>query len=127
MIDIDHFKHFNDEHGHEAGDAVLRAVGKALKECIRADDLAFRYGGEEFLLLLVGVDHARAVERAEYVRSRIADLSVPFDGRDLGPVTVSAGVASAPLQCSYERLVQAADAALLNAKRAGRNRVVVAA
>ncbi len=126
MIDIDHFKRFNDDHGHEAGDAVLRAVGRALKDAVRADDMAFRYGGEEFLILLAGVESPQALERAEHIRSQISGLSVAFEGRELGPVTISAGVASAPLQCPHERLVQTADAALLDAKRSGRNRVVAA-
>ena len=125
MLDIDHFKHFNDEHGHEAGDLVLRAVGETLKESVRAGDLAFRYGGEEFLLLLPDMDARQAYARAEQLRLCIAALQLSFDGRELGMVTVSAGVASAPEQCGPERLVHVADAALLSAKRAGRDQVIV--
>jgi diguanylate cyclase (GGDEF)-like protein len=126
MIDIDHFKRFNDDHGHEAGDAVLRAVGKALRQAVREGDLAFRYGGEEFLLLLGGMAPCQAVARAEQLRAHIASLRVRFAGRDLGPLTVSAGVASAPAHCQLDQLIQFADAALLAAKRSGRDRVVVA-
>jgi diguanylate cyclase (GGDEF)-like protein len=126
MIDIDHFKRFNDDHGHEAGDAVLRAVGKALHQAVREGDLAFRYGGEEFLLLLGGMDVGQATARAEQLRAHIAGLRVHFAGRDLGPLTVSAGLASAPKHCEPGQLIHFADAALLYAKRAGRDRVVVA-
>jgi len=123
MIDVDHFKRFNDEHGHDAGDAVLRAVGDALKRAIRSEDLAFRFGGEEFLLLMPGLGVADAGARAEDIRQRIASLAVRHEERDLGHVTASIGVASWPEQCSADRLVQAADAALLRAKRGGRDQV----
>jgi diguanylate cyclase (GGDEF)-like protein len=127
MVDIDHFKRVNDEHGHEAGDAVLRVVGETLRKAVRQGDLAFRYGGEEFLLLLTDVDAPQAIARAEDLRARIAGLHLRADGQDLAPISISAGVATAPLQCAPEQLVQAADAALLRAKRAGRDRVVSAA
>ena len=123
MIDVDHFKRFNDNHGHDAGDAVLRAVGEALKRSIRSEDLAFRYGGEEFLLLMPGLGVADARARAEDIRLRIASLAVRHDDRDLGPVTASIGVATWPEQCAADRLVRAADAALLRAKRGGRDQV----
>jgi len=126
MIDIDHFKRFNDEHGHEAGDAVLRAVGEALRHAVRQSDFAFRYGGEEFLLLLGDMDTDLAMERAEQLRARIAGLRVRFAGQDLGPLTVSAGLATAPAHCPPEQLISFADAALLAAKRAGRDRIMVA-
>lgn len=126
MIDIDHFKRFNDEHGHEAGDAILRAVGETLRRAVRQGDLAFRYGGEEFLLLLSDMDAGQAAQRAEQLRGLIADLRVRFAGLELGPLTVSAGVASAPAHGPSDRLVQMADAALFTAKRAGRDQVIVA-
>lgn len=126
MIDVDHFKRFNDEHGHDAGDAVLRALGAALKQAVRADDLAFRYGGEEFLLLMRGCGPRDAGARAEEIRARVAGLRVTHEGRDLGPITASLGVASAPDHCGYDDLVRCADMALLRAKREGRNRVVIA-
>jgi diguanylate cyclase (GGDEF)-like protein len=126
MIDIDHFKRFNDEHGHEAGDAILRAVGETLRRAVRQGDLAFRYGGEEFLLLLSDMDAGQAAQRAEQLRGLIADLRVRFAGLELGPLTVSAGVASAPAHGPSDRLVQMADAALFTAKRAGRDQVIIA-
>jgi diguanylate cyclase (GGDEF)-like protein len=126
MIDIDHFKRFNDEHGHDAGDVVLRAVGQTLKEAVRDTNLVFRYGGEEFLLLMPGMEADAAIERAEEIRHRIAALRVQHEGQDLGPVTASIGLACAPLQTDWHSLVQSADAALLRAKQAGRNCVLTA-
>ncbi len=122
LIDVDHFKAINDRHGHAAGDDVLRDVGRALSDTCRSADLAARYGGEEFAVLLPGcglVDEA--VAAAERLRSAIADRARDFD------VTASAGIAVAPLHAREpERLVAAADAALYDAKRGGRNRSAVA-
>ena len=126
MADIDHFKRFNDEVGHDAGDAVLRAVGEMLKRSVREGHLVFRYGGEEFLLLLPGMAANEAAARAEQIRVAVASLRVQHQGRDLGQVTMSLGVATAPDPCERLALVQAADAALLRAKRSGRDRVVAA-
>jgi diguanylate cyclase (GGDEF)-like protein len=126
MIDVDHFKRFNDEHGHDAGDAVLRAVGQTLKEAVRDTNLVFRYGGEEFLMLLPGMGEPPAAERAEEIRSRIAALRVQHEGSDLGPVTASIGLACAPAHTDWPSLVQTADAVLLRAKQAGRNQVITA-
>ena len=126
MIDIDHFKRFNDEHGHEAGDTVLRAVGDTLKASVRQGDLAFRYGGEEFTLLFPDMTPHQAFERTEQLRLKIGELRVRFENSELGPITISAGVANAPDGCPHEQLVQEADAALLSAKRSGRNCTVMA-
>ncbi|MFN3435507.1 MAG: GGDEF domain-containing protein, partial [Sphingomonas sp.] len=118
---------FNDRFGHDAGDAVLRAVGQVLRASVREGGLAFRYGGEEFALLLPGLDVERAQARAEVIRQRVAQISVAHEGVNLGPITLSAGVASTPLHCPPVKLIAAADAALLRAKQAGRDRVVTAA
>jgi diguanylate cyclase (GGDEF)-like protein len=126
MIDVDYFKHFNDEHGHEAGDEVLRMVAKTLKDAVRDANLVFRYGGEEFLMLLPGMEADAGTARAEELRRHIADLRVQHEGKALGPVTVSIGLACAPLHTDWQTLVQTADASLLRAKRAGRNRVFTA-
>jgi len=126
MIDVDYFKRFNDEFGHECGDAVLCEVGRVIRGCTRTDDLAFRYGGEEFSVLLPGVGPDQAVTRAEEIRTRISDLRVKHEGRELGPITISAGVASFPAHCAAERLVPLADRALLQAKAHGRNCVEIA-
>jgi diguanylate cyclase (GGDEF)-like protein len=126
MIDVDHFKRFNDEFGHDAGDAVLREVGQVLKSAIRDDGLAFRYGGEEFAIFLPGLGAEHATARAEEIRARIEGLRVIHEGRDLNQVSTSIGVASSPGHCAASRLVQTADAALLKAKSGGRNRVELA-
>jgi len=117
MIDIDFFKPFNDTHGHQAGDEVMRRVAQTLQSRLhRAGDLVARYGGEEFAILLVGVEAEKALEIAERARADIEALGV----------TISAGVATIipHRDVAAEELVRAADAALYEAKRAGRNRVV---
>ncbi|MDX3911257.1 MAG: diguanylate cyclase [Sphingobium sp.] len=116
MLDVDHFKRFNDVFGHDAGDAVLRAVGTVMKTLTREHGLAFRFGGEEFLQLMPELQPEQAAARAEEIRARIGALRVVHDGEELGPVTVSVGVATAPEHCTLQRLVQTADAALLRAK-----------
>ncbi|MBM7407570.1 diguanylate cyclase (GGDEF)-like protein [Sphingomonas sp. JUb134] len=126
MMDVDHFKRINDSFGHDAGDAVLREVGATLKGSSREGALAFRFGGEEFLLLLPGLSLDQARERAEEVRGRIAAMRIEHEGKDLGTITASFGVSSTPEVCGADKLVQTADAALLRAKAAGRNRVVAA-
>jgi diguanylate cyclase (GGDEF)-like protein len=126
MLDVDHFKRVNDEFGHDAGDAVLRAIGELLQHSTREQGLAFRFGGEEFLLLLPGLDTDQAAHRAEAIRARIASLRIQHEGREVGPITASFGVASAPSHCAFAKLVQTADAALLRAKEAGRDRVMIA-
>ncbi|ROT93945.1 diguanylate cyclase [Altererythrobacter sp. FM1] len=126
MLDVDNFKRFNDSHGHDAGDAILRQVGASLRDFTRDGALAFRYGGEEFVLLLPDVDLRTAVERAEEIRTHIASVRISFSGREVGPVTVSIGVATSPDLETWTDLIATADSALLRAKQAGRNRVVVA-
>lgn len=122
LFDIDHFKSYNDEHGHLAGDAALGRMGEILRRATRQDDLAFRYGGEEFLLLLPEVDLNGAIAVAERVRVEATDDRA--DG--LPPITVSGGVALCDPGDGRdpEPLLRRADAALYLAKRAGRNRIV---
>ncbi len=126
MVDVDFFKRFNDSFGHDAGDAVLREVGLLLKGLTRQPEFAFRYGGEEFMLLFPGLDVAEAGARAQEILARIAQLRVSHAGAELGPITASIGAATAPAQCTTDQLVRAADAALLRAKALGRNRVETA-
>jgi diguanylate cyclase (GGDEF)-like protein len=126
MIDVDHFKRFNDTFGHEAGDRVLREVGAVLKGATRDGDLAIRYGGEEFLLLLPGMHVSKATERAEQIRERIGALRLDDGEAELGRITASVGVASTPECGSYRELLQLADAALYKAKESGRDRLIVA-
>lgn len=125
MLDVDHFKRFNDDFGHDAGDIVLRAVGDLLKQSTRDTD-AFRYGGEEFLLLMPDMGAEQALLRAEEIRRRIEDLRVEHGGRELGTITASLGTATAQDHCMFSQLVRTADAALLRAKESGRNCVVQA-
>jgi diguanylate cyclase (GGDEF)-like protein len=127
MIDIDHFKSFNDTFGHAAGDVVLRAAGGLMKRNIRASDIVCRYGGEEFLVVLpeAGVEIAR--ERAEALRRAMQELTISHEGKALGEVTISLGIAMFPQHgSSVAELVAAADAALYDAKNDGRNRLVSA-
>jgi diguanylate cyclase (GGDEF)-like protein len=124
MIDVDHFKRFNDEHGHEAGDIVLGAIGSRLRRVVRASDIASRFGGEEFVVVLPEVTPARAMVRAEQVRAAVEALCLDHHGEALPPVTVSVGVAMYPQHGdSVEILLRAADHALYGAKRDGRNQI----
>ncbi len=117
MLDVDHFKRFNDELGRPAGDEALRGVARILGACARGADLVARYGGEEFALVLPGADAAGALAAAE--RCRRAVESAPWAGR---AVTVSAGAATLAPGEPPAGLVARADAALCRAKQAGRNR-----
>ena len=126
MIDADHVKRFNDTFGHEAGDAVLRELGAFLKSSVRAEDIACRYGGEEFCLVLPQMSRDGARERAEAIRQGVARLDIKSGGKALGPVTLSLGVASYPDDADTgEAVLASADAALYQAKQRGRNRVCV--
>jgi diguanylate cyclase (GGDEF)-like protein len=125
MIDVDHFKRINDTHGHGIGDDVLRAVAQTMASDVRLADRVFRFGGEEFAVLLVGADAANAQTAAERLRQAIAAVRVPIAQGAL-QVTASIGVAAATGGSSPEALVDAADAALYRAKQDGRNQVVTA-
>ncbi len=124
ILDLDHFKRLNDEHGHQAGDATLRATGALLLKSIRKSDFVFRIGGEEFLAILPGMDAGGAVERVE--RWAAAFRRMTAEARHgVVPSTFSAGVAAFPDHASdWEQLIRCADRALYSAKSAGRNRVV---
>ena len=127
LIDLDFFKRINDTFGHEAGDLVLSEVGKLLRAMIRASDMACRYGGEEIALILPDTTLKVASDRAESIRVKISGLRFVHEGKDIGPVTASIGVAIFPDHANdAEELLRAADTALYRAKHDGRNRVVVA-
>ncbi len=129
MLDVDHFKQFNDSYGHPAGDEVLRQVARVLNDARRANDVVARYGGEEFAVILVDTAKFTAAKVAERVRERIAAHDFTDAATTAGKgtnITVSLGVATFPDDGSdAEGLVRAADTALYAAKRAGRNRVVL--
>ena len=125
MFDLDHFKLINDTHGHDAGDAVLATVAALLRENLRTEDVACRFGGEEFLLLLCGSSYEDTMRRADDIRRAVEALHMQFNGRDIGPVSISAGVSAHPCNAqSAAELIHAADQALLRAKKAGRNTIV---
>jgi diguanylate cyclase (GGDEF)-like protein len=127
MMDIDHFKALNDQHGHMAGDLVLQAVARALQNRVREADIVCRLGGEEFAVLCPRTSGRQAQDLAERIRAEVASLVVEFDGRRLR-VTVSAGVAvqDPDMISDPESLYERADKLLYRAKRGGRNRVSAA-
>jgi diguanylate cyclase (GGDEF)-like protein/PAS domain S-box-containing protein len=127
MIDLDHFKSFNDTYGHDAGDVVLRETGASLTKSIRAEDFVCRFGGEEFVVILPTADLAASSMRAERLRMQMKELTVLHQGRSMGMLTISIGVAVFPEHgTSPKELMAAADAALYEAKRNGRDQIAIA-
>jgi diguanylate cyclase (GGDEF)-like protein len=127
MLDIDHFKRFNDTFGHDAGDAILRRMGLLLQGHVRGSDIACRIGGEEFALLLPEVSLPIAYQRAENILETVRRLQIKHRGQVLGAITVSLGVASFPKHGETpEALIRAADRALYQAKEGGRNKLASA-
>jgi diguanylate cyclase len=126
MIDIDHFKKFNDTYGHQVGDQVLRLVAKVLQDNVREGDLAARYGGEELIAVLPGADLEVCAGVAERIRSRISEarLTRRTTGKEISSVTVSIGVAQFRMPESAEAMIERCDRGLYQAKRSGRNRTV---
>ncbi|HTW58185.1 MAG TPA: diguanylate cyclase [Terriglobales bacterium] len=125
MLDLDHFKNFNDTYGHDAGDTVLRETAAFLSKSIRVEDIVCRFGGEEFVVILPTADLNASHGRAERIRSKLHELTVLHHGQSLGMITVSIGVAALPVHgTAPTELLAAADAALYRAKREGRDRVV---
>ncbi len=127
MIDLDHFKRYNDNFGHSTGDQALAAVGDTLLRCLRAEDVACRYGGEEFALILPECSLQQATVRAEEIRKRLRELRSQPGQQSPNVITVSIGVAAFDETTDHvELLLKFADEALYQAKHEGRNRVVVA-
>ena len=124
LLDIDHFKRINDEYGHTAGDAVLRQLAAILKSASRAEDMVFRYGGEEFSAILTNANLKIALQIGERIRALIEKADFVWEKQHI-PVTISIGAAVATgTETDSQELIQAADAALYEAKERGRNRVV---
>jgi diguanylate cyclase (GGDEF)-like protein len=123
-IDVDHFKKYNDNHGHDAGDMVLRAVGNCLENLFRNEDIPCRFGGEEFVVIMPGADADAARRRAEQLRSKIEEIVVRYLEKNLPRITVSIGLAVFPdAGDNPQAVLKAADQALYRAKEKGRNRV----
>jgi diguanylate cyclase (GGDEF)-like protein len=126
-VDVDHFKKFNDNHGHDAGDMVLRAVGSVLDQACDRDEIACRIGGEEFTLLLPDLPAEDVIARAERLRQAVEAITVRYGEKSLPRVTISLGVAHYPTHGTMPQdLMRAADEALYDAKASGRNQVCVA-
>jgi diguanylate cyclase (GGDEF)-like protein len=127
MVDVDHFKRFNDDYGHKMGDITLQRVAEVLRSSVSAGDHVYRYGGEEFVIVFDGLDAGRGLQVMERVRAAVQ--RTPLTGEDLrpvGPVTISAGVVCGPDHgTDFDQLLQLADSALYQAKSLGRNRVEV--
>jgi len=122
MLDIDHFKKFNDTFGHEAGDVILREIGHLFRENLRSSDIACRYGGEEFVLVLLDSTQEESYSRFEKIREQVKDLQIRYQEKLLGKMSVSIGIVEANGNLlSAEELVAAADKALYAAKHAGRD------
>src|SRR5262249_52013812 len=127
MIDVDHFKRFNDTFGHDAGDFVLNAIAQLIAKGVRVTDIACRYGGEELAVLLPESDLACALGRAELLRKQIRETSLSHRGRTLPPPTASFGVSEYRARGdSVDDFLKAADRALYRAKQGGRDRVCAA-
>lgn len=127
MLDVDHFKHVNDGHGHATGDALLRAIGETVRRVVRESDIAVRYGGEELAVLINARSDAAATSLAERIRSEVGKLAIPTPTRTSLSVTVSAGVALHRQSEGLAALIRRADEALYRAKETGRDRAVIAA
>jgi diguanylate cyclase (GGDEF)-like protein len=128
MLDVDAFHDYNERHGHPAGDMVLKALGVLLEGFCCREDIACRYGGEEFALIMPGTTAPDARERLDALCTAVAQAVIHHEGRTLEPITVSIGLATCPDHgANAGRILAAADTALYEAKRSGRNTLAIAA
>ncbi len=126
MIDIDHFKFFNDQFGHEAGDLVIQALAKVLHNFVRKEDIVCRYGGEEFIIVLPETKPDIAFKRVQSLHEKISHIHLRYGGNALTPITLSVGLATYPLHgTKMHELIAASDMALYQAKNSGRNKTVI--
>jgi diguanylate cyclase (GGDEF)-like protein len=122
MLDIDNFKRYNDIHGHLAGDEALKLIGEMLKQDFRGSDIAFRFGGEEFVIVLLNASLADAVKRVNHFREKLKNTPIYYKGKQLPSVTISIGVAEAPQHgIAIDDILRASDHALYAAKQAGKD------
>lgn len=127
IIDVDHFKRYNDEFGHDAGDKVLKELAEFIRLNMREEDIPCRYGGEEFLLIMPGISQEEATQKAEELREGVKRMNIRHQGKRLGNIAISAGVASYPHCGECEAtLFKSADQALYQAKESGRDKVCLA-
>jgi diguanylate cyclase (GGDEF)-like protein len=126
FIDLDHFKFFNDTHGHQAGDEVLHSLGRLMNDAARDSDTVARWGGEEFIIISPETDEQQACQLAESIRKQVAEFAFPHaDQQPLGHVSLSVGVATlSAVIDNAEQLIGLADKAVYKAKESGRNRTV---
>ena len=125
MGDLDHFKKFNDVYGHAAGDKIISQIGKLFNDKFRGSDIACRYGGEEFLIILPETSPEDTFKRAEALREEIKKLEMVFQGQILGIITMFMGIAAYPQNgVRMDELLRVADTALYKAKQEGRDRVI---
>jgi diguanylate cyclase (GGDEF)-like protein len=128
MLDIDHFKKFNDSYGHQAGDMALKTLGRLINESIRDSDLAARYGGEEFVLLMYHTELKEALVISERLRKLVEEYKFTIDDAEIN-ITISLGIVSFPNQNmeipDARTLIECADKALYKAKEQGRNRIEI--
>lgn len=127
MVDLDHFKEINDNHGHIAGDQVLSIFAQVVLKCIRKTDIIARYGGDEFVVVLPDTDTKTAHVIAERIRCDVADAYIPpIDGDIIPSISCSVGISTYPVHCdSKYSLIRTSDIALYKAKRSGRNQTIV--
>jgi diguanylate cyclase (GGDEF)-like protein len=126
MVDIDHFKQFNDKFGHEAGDIVIQSLANVLRKCARKDDIACRFGGEEFIFVMPEISLETVEERAKELHEAVSHIHLRHGGIALMQITISIGIAIYPRHGeNMHSLIAASDVALYEAKNSGRNKTVL--